>query len=190
MAAHNQLPEKWERLGESIVAKTRIFDLQSVRYRHPGRQTERDFFVIQAPDWVNVVALTTDRHLVLVNQFRYGIDSFSLEVPGGVIDSGEDPLEAATRELQEETGYVGNSARLLGSIRPNPAILSNRCHLVFVDQCRRVSDLSWDTDEEIEVLTAPVDEVYAWAQSGRIQHALVLNALLLFLPTWNQLKES
>src|SRR4051812_19219182 len=156
-------PARWEKLGETVTATTRIFDVRTIRYRHPGRKTERDFFVLHAPDWVNVVALTTDRQLVLVKQFRYGIDDFSLEIPGGVIDLGETPIDAGVRELREETGFTGSVPRLLGTVHPNPAILNNRCHLVLVEGVARLADLAWDTDEEIEVITAPVDEVYAWA---------------------------
>jgi len=143
---------------------------------------------MNVPDWVNVIALTPDHQLVLVRQFRFGIDGFSLEIPGGVMERGEEPLVAAQRELREETGYTGNGARVLGSVHPNPAIMNNRCHLVLVEDARRTDVLAWDHDEEIEVITAPVDEVYAWARSGRISHALVLDALLLFAPEWERLR--
>ncbi len=182
-------PARWEKLGPPIVdSRNAVFDVLRARYRHPGRGRERDFVVIDAPDWVNVLALTPDRRLVLVRQFRFGIDEFSLEIPGGVMERGEDPLAAAARELREETGYAGRSVRRLGGVHPNPAIMNNVCHLVLVEGAERIHDLAWDHDEEIEVLTASVDEVYAWARSGRIQHALVLDALLLFEPEWARLR--
>lgn len=187
MSASNE-PSRWEKLHEQILAPTRIFDLRTIRYRHPVRKTEKDFFVIHSNDWVNVIALTTDHHLVLVNQFRFGIDSFSLEIPGGVMDDGEDPLAAGMRELVEETGYVGKRARVMGRMSPNPAILSNTCHLVLVEEAERTMPLGWDADEEIQLITAPVDQVYAWAQEGRIKHTLVLSALLYFAPIWETLK--
>jgi 8-oxo-dGTP pyrophosphatase MutT (NUDIX family) len=141
-----------------------------------------------APDWVNVIALTPDHQLVLVRQFRFGIDDFSVEIPGGVMERGEEPLAAAQRELREETGHTGSKVRVLGRVHPNPAIMNNVCHLVLVEDVRRTAVLAWDHDEEIEVLTAPVDEVYAWARTGRISHALVLDALLLFAPEWERLR--
>lgn len=177
-------PARWEKLGSEVRLTTRVFEVTSVTYRHGPRNTSRDFSVINAPDWVNVVAVTPDRQLVLVRQFRYGIDDFSLEVPGGVIERGEDPVVAAARELEEETGYTGEKARRLGSVHPNPALQSNRCHLVLVENVRKTHPLGWDDDEEIEVLTKPVDEVYALARHGAITHSLVLNALLLFEPHW------
>jgi len=162
--------------------------VNSVAFRHPRRAEAKDFFVIDAPDWVNVVAVTPARELVLVRQFRFGIDTFSLEIPGGLIERGEDPVAAAVRELREETGYAGARAWTLGAVHPNPAMQSNRCHLVCVEEARPTAGSDWDEDEEIEVLTVPVDEVYAQAWSGRITHALVLDALLLFAPHWEKLK--
>lgn len=181
-------PKRWKKLGARTVAHTRIFDVQSVDFQHPARPAPRDFFVISAPDWVNVVALTTDHRLVLVRQFRYGTDDFSLEIPGGIIDDGEDAIAAGVRELREETGYVGTAARLLGSVHPNPAMQNNRCHLVLVEGAHRAADLEWDPDEEMEILALPVDEVYERAYAGGITHAMVLDGLLLFAPVWAKIK--
>lgn len=189
MPNHPPAPQRWKKLGTRTVAHTRIFDVQSVDYHHPHREQHQDFFVISAPDWVNVLALTPGRHIVLVRQFRYGTDEFSLEIPGGVIDAGEGPVAAGLRELQEETGYVGARARLLGSVHPNPAMQNNRCHLVLVEDARRSAQLDWDPDEELEITTKPVDEVYALAYRGDITHAMVLDALLLFTPVWAELKQ-
>jgi len=186
MSHPHHAPARWEKLGHTTQAKTVVFDLQRVRYRHPVRGTERDFVVVRAPDWVNVLALTPDGHLVLVRQFRFGVDAFSLEIPGGVMEAGEDPVEAGLRELREETGFTGARAWLLGSVHPNPAIQSNRCHIVLVEDAVRTEDLEWDTDEEIEVTTLPADEVLALARSGAITHGLVLNALFLFEPGWRE----
>ncbi len=181
-------PRRWQKLRSEPHATTRVFNVTREIYRHPGREHGQDFFVINAPDWVNVVALTPDQRLVLVRQFRFGTDDFSVEIPGGVIEKGEDCLAAGLRELREESGYVGESARLLGSVHPNPAIQNNRCHLVLVENARREAKLDWDPDEELEVLTRPVDEVYALAYAGGITHALVLDALLLFAPHWTTLR--
>jgi 8-oxo-dGTP pyrophosphatase MutT (NUDIX family) len=177
---------RWIRGRERTLAQTRVLELREVRYDHPARGTSRDFTVIDAPDWVNVLALTPGGHLVLVRQFRFGIDDFSLEVPGGVIEAGEDPVAAGGRELAEETGFTGARARLLGSVHPNPAIQNNRCHLVLVEDAVRTGALAWDPEEEIETTTAPVAEVLAWARSGRITHSLVLCALFYFEGWWRE----
>lgn len=180
-------PARWEKLSADTRLSTRIFDVTSVHYRHGPRARSRDFIVINAPDWVNVIALTTDHRLVLVRQFRFGIDEFSLEVPGGVIEAGEDPVVAGVRELAEETGYAGPHARLLGTVHPNPAIQSNRCHLVLVEGAMKQHELDWDEDEEMHVETRPVGEVLALARTGAITHSLVLNALFLFEARWAEI---
>lgn len=181
-------PSRWERLSSRTLAKTRIFDLDEVKFRHPVRETERDFVVINPPDWVNVIALTPDHQIVLVKQFRYGLDDFTLEIPGGMIDQGEDYLVAGVRELREETGFEGGDARLLGSVDPNPAIQSNRSHLIMVTDAKPTAAIAWDPDEEIEVSLRPVDEVLKLARNGGITHSLVLNALFMFEPWWRELK--
>jgi 8-oxo-dGTP pyrophosphatase MutT (NUDIX family) len=131
-----------------------------------------------------VIALTPDGRLVLVSQFRFGTDAFSLELPGGVIEAGEDPVAAGVRELREETGFEGADARLLASIHPNAAIQNNRCHLLFVEGAIRRGNADLDDDEEIEVTTAPVDEVLALARAGRVTHCMTLAALFHFEPIW------
>ena len=181
-------PQRWQKIRSEPFATTRIFSVTKDIYRRPDRAKEQDFFVINPPDWVNVIALTPDHRIVLVRQFRYGIDDFSLEIPGGIIDPGEDFLAAGVRELREESGYIGDPARHLGSVHPNPAMQSNRCHLVLVENARREASLDWDPDEEFAITALPVDDVYALAYSGGITHAMVLDALLLFTPHWARLR--
>jgi ADP-ribose pyrophosphatase len=181
-------PARWIELGRKLITKTRIFELDSVHFLHPGRETDRDFVVLRPPDWVNVLALTPDHQLVLVRQFRYGIKEFTLEIPGGMIDAGEPALVAGQRELLEETGYQGGRAELLGVIAPNPAIQANRCHIVLVQDAVPSGSIAWDTDEEIEVSCRPVDEVLALARNGGITHSLVLSALFLFEARWREMK--
>jgi 8-oxo-dGTP pyrophosphatase MutT (NUDIX family) len=179
-------PSAWQILGHRPLLETRIFSVRSTQFRHPTRLDERDFVVIDPPDWVNVIAVTLDGKIVLVRQFRYGANSFSLEIPGGVIERGELPEVAGVRELQEETGYVGNPARVLGSVQPNPAIQSNRCHFLLVEHAVATMPLAWDQDEEIELNLMPVEEAFALARSGGITHSLTLNAFFLFEPLWNE----
>jgi 8-oxo-dGTP pyrophosphatase MutT (NUDIX family) len=173
-------PARWERGRERVIAATPIFELRGVSYRHPARKTEREFVSLASADWVNVIAVTPDDCLVLVRQFRYGVDDFSLEIPGGVINAGEDPVAAGRRELAEETGYAGGRARLLGGVYPNPAIQNNRCHLVLVEGVEPNGTVQWDQDEEIAVITAGFEETMDWARQGRISHALVICGLFYY----------
>lgn len=173
-------PERWERGPERTLATTRIFDLRSVAFRHPARKTEREFVVLDAPDWVNVLALTPDLRLVLVRQFRFGTDAMSWELPGGIVERGEDPVVAGMRELREETGYASADHRRLAWVHPNPAIMSNRCHFVLAEKVLPLHALDLDHDEEIETLTVPAEEVFAWIRNGRITHSLSVAAMFHF----------
>ena len=177
---------RWEAVSRETIADCRVFQVDRVWFRHPRRGTTSDFFVIGSPDWVHVVARTVDDQLVLVRQFRYGSEEFSLEVPGGLIDAGEDPVAAAQRELIEETGYGGGTARLLAQVRPNPAIQRNTCHLVLIDGVRPIAPMAWDEHEEIETQVVPVNEAFMLARNGGIMHSLSLTALFLFEPVWRQ----
>ena len=170
-------PSRWQLQKEKTFADCRIFSVHQETWKHPGDDRQGEFYVMHCPGWVNVLALTADRQLVMVRQFRYGTRDLSLEIPGGLMEEGESPVETGERELREETGYVGASARVLASVHPNPAIQSNRCHLVLVEGVEKKAAIEWDGNEEMEVLTMPVDEVLEKAWNGEITHSLVIDAL-------------
>ena len=174
---------RWEQKGSRQLAHTRILDLDLVTYHHPVRNVDREFVVIKTSDWVNVVAVTPEAKLVLVRQFRFGTNDFSLEIPGGIIEAGEDPVFAGVRELREETGYSG-SARFLAKAHPNPAIQSNWVHFILAEDVAREYALEWDRDEEIEVEVRPIDEVLALVRAGQITHSLTVCALMHFEGYW------
>ncbi len=178
-------PSVWERLADAAVDHFRVFRVRRTRYRHARDRHEGEFVIIEANDWVNVLALTDDGRMLLVRQFRFGIHDFTLEIPGGVIETGEDPVAAGVRELREETGYAGRAARLLAQVRPNPAIQANVCHIVLVEGCVHVGETQFDPNEEIEVSLLPIDEVVAKAERGEIKHSLVVDALF-YLRAWRE----
>ncbi len=180
--------EKWDRLSETTIAETTVFDLVSRRCRHPRRGTEGDFYVIKSADWVNVLPVTSDGEIVMVRQWRFGVEQLSWEIPGGIMDAGEAPIVAGLRELREETGYEAKSTRLLGSVRPNPAIQNNTCHFVLAQDVVLTAEQQWDAHEELEVRLFPVDEVYAMAARGEIIHSLVVNALFHYYPEWLRMR--
>jgi 8-oxo-dGTP pyrophosphatase MutT (NUDIX family) len=167
----------WPVVGEPESHDFGIFRVRRFRARSPRTGDLRPFTVLETADWVNVIALTGDDRLVLVRQYRHGRGDVGLEIPGGVIDPGEDPGAAAARELLEETGYAGATPVRLGVVDPNPAILSNRCHTYRIDGCERVAEPRLDPGEDIAVETMPASEVDAAIADGRITHSLVLCAI-------------
>ena len=174
-------PARWDLLDDKLLTECRVWDLRARRYRHPSNGKEGEFYYINSRDWAVVVARTVEGELVMVRQFRWGVDELSWELPGGIIDEGEDPVAAGLRELREETGYVAESGRLLGHCQPNPAILDNRCHIIFADNCRLSEEgTEWDEHEEMEVCALPEAEVMQWAKDCKIGHALALVGLLYY----------
>lgn len=173
--------QPWPKLRSRPVGDFRIFKLRSDIRRSPRTGQEHDFYVLETVDWVNVIAVTRDQHLVMVEQFRHGSDTVELEIPGGMMDPGEtSPVVTGVRELREETGYEGENARLIGDILPNPAIMSNTCHTVLVENCELKHATGFDHSEDIATRLVPVDEIPTLVRTGRIRHSLVVVALYHF----------
>jgi 8-oxo-dGTP pyrophosphatase MutT (NUDIX family) len=143
---------------------------------HPIDGRRNEFYVVEAPDWINVVAVTEANEFVLVRQYRHGTRDFTVEIPGGMVDEGETPLDSAKRELLEESGYEADRWTTIGVVEPNPAIQGNRCHTFLAEGARRVADPDPQGTEEFEVFLRPVGEAHAMVEDGTITHALVVCA--------------
>jgi ADP-ribose pyrophosphatase len=138
------------------------------------------FFRIESPEWVNVVALTPAEDLVMVRQFRQGSREVTLEIAGGMVDSGETPIEAAGRELREETGYRAGRIESLGSINPNPALFANRVHMFVALDCVEDGPIDNGETEETTLVLLPHSELAATIRAGGIDHALVVATLYAY----------
>ena len=175
-------PGFWSRLTDNPLADFRIFKLKEDLWASPNRDYKQNFISIEAPDWVNVVALTQDHQFICVKQWRAGTNTIELEVPGGMIDTRDSsPISAGVRELLEETGYRGEKATIIGKIFPNPAIQNNICHTVFVSGCRKVSETRFDPGEEIVTELIPEKDLEQRLKEGAFQHALVAVAFQHYL---------
>ena len=170
-------PHHWKKGATVLEADCRIFKVNRISFEHEERKTTGDFFVLDTPDWIHVIALTPANEIVMVKQFRFGTENLSWEIPGGLMEKGETPIDAALRELREETGYVGDKAEEIASIRPNPAIQNTTCHFVLVRNAVKQHELDWDEHEEILTAPVPVNEVEEWAHDGKIFHSLSIAAL-------------
>ena len=184
MFSENQLPEtsreearQWKRLRSEQIANCKVFKVRrDMSVREEDEETHT-FYCIEAPDWVNVIALTPEKQVVLIEQFRHGIEEITLEIPGGMADGDEDPQTAGLRELLEETGYAPRGeVILLGRTRPNPAIQNNWMYHLLALGVEKTRETEFDATEDVTTRLAPVADVAGLIKDGAITHALVLAA--------------
>jgi ADP-ribose pyrophosphatase len=171
----------WTRVRNETVARHRIFEIDRGEWVDGAGRARGDAITIRTRDWCNVVAVTPRDEIVLCWQHRFGTDSLSLEIPGGVVEAGEDPKVAAERELREETGYVVDALEPLLTVDPNPAIQNNRCFTFLGRGARLAGAPQLDAQEEIETVLVPVARVADLLDAGQVRHSLVQGALETFL---------
>jgi ADP-ribose pyrophosphatase len=170
-------PKPWPLLHSERGEDLLLFKVRYDHMRNP--RTDRIFkrLVLETRSWVNIVAYTPDRRLIVVRQYRFGAGEMTSEIPGGVIDEGEEHAASARRELREETGYSSKQWTYLGCVQPNPAFHDNFCHHWLAEQCELTEHLELDDGEDIAVKTLCEEQVRAAIASGEIRHSLVLTAL-------------
>mgnify|MGYP000917003427 CR=1 FL=1 len=169
-------PKRWTVVSSRLERAFRIFKLRTDRACSPLTGVHHDFVVLESAPWVNVIALTSDRQVILIRQYRHGIRDVTLEIPGGLAEPADTPLAAAKRELLEETGCRAETWIDLGFVHPNPAIQDNRCHTFLALKVSRSAPQCLDEHEEIEVLARPLEEIPRLIRQGEISHALVVAA--------------
>jgi 8-oxo-dGTP pyrophosphatase MutT (NUDIX family) len=170
-------PQQWQVVETEELQECKVFAVSRSMTRSPLTGEIHPFFRIDAGEWVNVVPITADDELVMVHQYRHGSREITLEIPGGIVDPGEMPAEAAARELLEETGYRAKRVEAIGSVNPNPALFGNRCHTFLAPEVVRVAEIQNTQLEETSVELVPMAEIPDQLRRGIIDHALVVAAL-------------
>jgi 8-oxo-dGDP phosphatase len=179
----------WKVERSRIVFKDRWVSLRADDCVTPKGIEVAPFYLLEYPDWVHVVAIDAEDHVVLIRQYRHGYGGISLELPGGVMDPEDDgPIAAAARELAEETGYTAGSYRLLASLSPNPATHTNRVHLVLAEQAALTKPPAPEADEDIFVLRVPIEEAFRMTLAGEMAHAQHVGLLVIGLNAANCLR--
>ena len=157
----------WKVLGSRhIHPRFRIDDCELPNGNH------LDTIIFEFRSWGNVLAVTKENQAVLIRQYRHGVQEVMWEIPGGVVDDGEDPLEGAKRELMEETGFGAGNIIEVGKVYPNPAIQQNSLYCYLATDVEQVGEQHLDEAEDIEVQLVPLDELIQMAQEGKFLHAL------------------
>ena len=173
--------EDWKLKSTKPLHDYTIFRTRSDTRVSPRTGKEHEFYVLESPDWVNIVAVTDAEEIVLINQFRHGISSSVLEIPGGMIDEDEAPIFSAERELLEETGYGSDEFIEIGKVHPNPALFDNLCYTFLAKSAKKIKEPKFEGAEDIETVLYPVSDIIKLIQSGEISHSLVLNALFFYM---------
>lgn len=175
---------KWKAQASHEIFRTGFFRLRSDECQLPDGRVMPRYYVMEFPDWVNIVPVTDDNRIVLVEQYRHAAGETHLEIPGGSTHpgTGEDPRLAAERELLEETGFRASDVRLLASHKPNPAMQNNFMHTFIGYGCRKVAEPQPDPFEDLRVVLKTVPELYHMILDGQINHSIVVASLLYALP--------
>ncbi len=186
MGAHaGSDPEKrnlrWELIDTRDDRSYHLFSVSLNRNRSPRTGEIHEFQVLNSPDWVAVIAVTPDGKLVMVRQYRHGSGELSLEPPGGLVKEGQTPEQSGREELEEETGYRSDTLELLGCMNPMPALFTNRFYVFLARDAVPTGKLNPDETEEIETVLVPLDEIRDYIRTGRINGAVMIAALHLFL---------
>ncbi len=172
---------KWDTIERKDAGDLKIFKVSQVRRRNSQLGKEGTFVVLNSSAWVNIIPLTEDNKVIMIEQYRQGIDELTLEVPGGIVEAGEEPKDAGERECKEETGYAGpGNAILLGVNQPNPAFLDNLCYSYVWFDCRKLYEQKLDRHEDIRVIEIPLKDIKSMILEGRINHSLVMDAFFYF----------
>lgn len=165
--------KKWEILESEYLIRRPWLTARRDHVRLPDGVENKEYYVLEYPDWVNVIAITVDGKFVMERQYRHGLQWTGYEICAGVCESGENPLEAAKRELWEETGFGGGKWKLQMTISANTSTMTNLCHCFVATGVERISEQHLEATEDISVHLLTVDEVRNLLVGNEIRQALM-----------------
>jgi len=168
---------RWKTLKSEYLIKRPWLTARRDAVELPNGVVNDEFYVLEYPDWVNVIAITDDDKFVFVRQYRYGLDLDSIELCAGVAEPGESPVESAKRELLEETGYGDGEWQEIMTIGQNPSTCNNWTHCFLATGVKRIADQHLDPTEDIEVVLLTRDEVMTMLRNDQLKQALMLAPL-------------
>jgi len=168
----------WELVKSESFAKLRVYEVVHEERRNPRDGRQHSFCVQRSRDWVTVIPVTVDNEIVLVRQFRPGTGDVTWEFPGGVVESGEPPLSAVVRELEEESGFKPGEVMKVATLRPNPALIGNAMHVFLAKGCSPEGTRNFDDSEDLDTWAATPAEVDRMVDEGTMDHALMVAAWL------------
>ncbi len=169
--------KKWLTLETKNILKAHVFRYVKVKRQSPETLDVGEFDIVQCSNWVNIVAITPEKKIVIIKQYRHGIDSFTTEIPGGAINYLEESLVAAKRELVEETGFTSDKWYHLGKVDVNPAFMTNFCEINLALDAIKTQVQNLDPFEEITVSLEDLTVVEEMIKNEEITHSLVILAI-------------
>ncbi|WP_128545027.1 NUDIX hydrolase [Larkinella soli] len=179
--SHTNDPQPWQVLNSEYLHRKPWFTVRMEKVRLPGGGAIDEYHIFEYPDWLNVVAVTDDGQLVLIRQYRHAVGGVHYELCAGVIDPGEEPLEAAKRELLEETGFGGGEWSELMTLSANPGTHTNRTFSYLATGVRPQQAQDLESTEEITVHIVSPERALEIVEQGEMFQALHLAPLLKYL---------
>ena len=179
---------KWKVLESEYLHKEPWLTIRKDKCEIPNGKIVPAFYVNEYPDWVNAFALTKEGKVVMVKQYRHGIENIEIELPGGVSESGETPEQAMKREMLEETGYEFEHIECLGKISANPSTTNNFTHLFLATGGVKVAEQKLDETEQVDVLFMSIDEVKQLVKENKMAQSLHVNCVFYALHKLGELK--
>lgn len=169
--------KKWQQLRSVELFTSKWMSLRRDECQLPSGRIIDDYFVLEIPDGATVVAVTENKELVLVRQYKHGADQFVLELPAGIVETNEDPAITIARELKEETGYVSDQIEYITTLATKPARMNARTHVFFADNVRLKEEPNQNDAEVIETVLLPISQVQEYVISGKLSIETTLAAL-------------